>query len=220
MNVLAENLKRVERNIKDACERSGRSIEDVTLIAVSKRKPASLIREAYALGLRDFGENYAQELAEKAQELSDLKDIRWHMIGHVQRNKVNLVVKHTSVLHTVDSDKLASALAARVTQPLPVFISVNLGQEASKSGCAVSELPALVEKVREQQSLSLLGLMAIPPRAEAPEQARPHFERLRQLAEQHQLKGLSMGMSADYMVAVEEGATHVRVGTSLFGARE
>lgn len=211
--MIAERLREVEERILRAAERAGRDPASVTLVAVSKTHPAPAIREAYAAGARVFGESYAQELAGKAEELRDLADLRWHFIGHLQRNKIKQLPLQ-AVIETVDSARLAGALAPRGGE---VFLQVNVAAEESKNGCTLAELPSLVAHVRGIESLVLRGLMTIPPAGEDP---RPHFRKLRELAVEHGLSELSMGMSADLEIAVEEGVTLVRVGTAIFGPRE
>ncbi len=191
----------------------------VTLIAVSKTQPPEAIREAYAAGQRDFGENYAQEWRAKAEALADLADLRWHFIGGLQTNKVKYLAGRVACVHTVDRVDLARELSRRHAQRgarVGVFLEVNVGAEASKEGCAPAEVPALAAAVRALPALDLMCLMCIPPATDDP---RPHFRRLRALRDELGLAQLSMGMSADWPVAVEEGSTFVRVGTAIFGAR-
>ncbi len=191
----------------------------VTLIAVSKTQPAEAVREAYAAGQRHFGENYAQEWREKAEALADLPDLTWHFIGGLQTNKVKYLAGKVGWVHTVDRPELARELSKRwVTAgaTLKVLLEVNVGAEAQKAGCAPADAPALAGLVRGLPGLELAGLTCIPPPEDDP---RPHFRALRALARQLDLRELSMGMSADWPVAVEEGATMIRVGTALFGAR-
>lgn len=208
----------VEERIQRACQRSGRKREEVTLVAVTKTFPASAILEGYALGLRNFGENYVQEFEQKFPEVRHLEGAKFHLIGHLQSNKSRRAGELFHVIQTVDSAKLARRLDA-LGRPLEVMIEVKLSPEETKAGCAPDELPALVEAVRALPNLRLEGLMTMPPWAEDPERSRPYFQRLRRLAEQHGLRGLSMGMSHDLEVAIEEGATIIRVGTALFGER-
>ena len=177
----------------------------VTLVAVSKTQPASAIREAYAAGQRDFGENYAQEWREKADALADLADLRWHFIGGLQTNKVKYLAGRVAYVHTLDREELAR-----------VLLEVNTGDETSKSGCAPADAPRLCEAARALPAIEVAGLMCIPPADRDP---RPHFRLLRELRDRLGLAELSMGMSGDWQVAVEEGATMVRIGTAIFGAR-
>ncbi len=224
METVAARLQHIRERIEAAAKAAGRAPESVRLIAVSKGQPSAAIREAYAAGQRDFGENYVQELTRKADELSALSELRLHMLGHLQRNKAKLVVAHASFLHSLDSEALALELDKRRAEaPLPVLIEVAIAGEAQKSGVAPADLPRLLESVKRCARLELRGLMCVPPLSEDAEDSRPHFRRLREL--QAELGGsevlpeLSMGMSADFEVAIAEGATLVRVGTAIFGAR-
>jgi pyridoxal phosphate enzyme (YggS family) len=191
----------------------------VTLVAVSKTQPPEAIREAYAAGQRDFGENYAQEWRAKADALADLAELRWHFIGGLQTNKVKYLAGRVAAIHTVDRLELAGEISRRFAAKgamARAYLEVNVGGEASKSGCAPADVPALATAVRALPALELVGLMAIPPAEGDP---RPRFQQLRRLAADLGLAGLSMGMSGDWRVAIEEGATLVRVGTAVFGAR-
>ncbi len=191
----------------------------VTLVAVSKTQPAEAVREAYAAGQRDFGENYAQEWREKADALADLADLRWHFIGALQTNKVKYLAGRVAAIHTVDRVELAREISRRFAAKgavARVYLEVNVAGEASKSGCAPADAPALAEAVRALPAVELVGLMTIPPADEDP---RPRFRALRELRDRLGVAGLSMGMSGDWRVAVEEGATCVRIGTALFGER-
>ena len=217
--MLPERLAEVRERIARAADHAGRRAEDITLIAVTKIFPASTIREAYALGLRHFGENYVQEFAGKAPELGDLHQATFHLIGHLQSNKSRQASELFQVIQTVDSPKLARRLA-ETGKPLEILLEVKLSEEDAKSGAAPVGLPALIEVVRAQSNLHLAGLMTMPPWSDDPEISRPYFRRLRELAVLHGLRCLSMGMSHDLEVAVEEGATHLRVGTALFGPRK
>ena len=227
---VAENVEQVRERIHRACRRSGRASEDVRLIAVSKTKPAESIRQAYAAGLREFGENRVQEAAGKRKELEDL-DAVWHLIGHLQSNKAKQAVGLFDFIHSVDSLHLAERIdraAAALGRKLPVLIEVHLGEETSKFGVEEDELTRLAEQVGALPSLDLQGLMTLPPFFDDPEDVRPFFRRLRQLAgriEARNMSGvsmreLSMGMSHDFEIAIEEGATIVRVGTAIFGERD
>ena len=224
---IAENLDRVREEIAAAAARAGRRPEDVTLVAVSKTKPAADIAAACEAGQRDFGENYAQELDRKCDELG--AGPRFHMIGHLQRNKVKLVVGRVVLVQTVDSLRLAQALARRAAAAgltVPVLLEVNVGGEWSKSGLAPDGASELLAQLGEIPQLEPRGLMCIPPFVAA-NQARPYFRQLRELRETlvaglpagHRFDQLSMGMSHDFAAAVEEGATIVRVGTAIFGER-
>ena len=191
----------------------------VTLVAVSKTQPPEAIRQAHAAGQRDFGENYAQEWRAKADALADLADLRWHFIGGLQTNKAKYLAGRVASVQTVDRLELARELSKRLTARgarVKAFLEVNVAGEASKEGCAPAALPALAEAVRALPGLDLVGLMCIPPAEGDP---RPHFRLLRALRDQLGLAELSMGMSGDWRQAVEEGATFVRIGTAIFGAR-
>jgi len=191
----------------------------VALVAVSKTQPASAIREAYAAGQRDFGENYAQEWREKADALADLADLRWHFIGGLQTNKVKYLAGRVAYVHTLDREELARELSRRFAQKgavARVLLEVNTGDETSKSGCAPADAPRLCEAARALPAIEVAGLMCIPPADRDP---RPHFRLLRELRDRLGLAELSMGMSGDWQVAVEEGATMVRIGAAIFGAR-
>jgi len=217
---VAENLARVRERIAAACARVGRDPNGVELIAVSKLQPSALIREAYDAGQRAFGENYAQELRDKAAELSGLKGLRWHAIGPLQTNKAKYVAKSAHVFHALDRLDVAEELSKRRDGgALRCFLQVNLGAEDSKSGVAAQDVPALLEQVRGLPKLEVVGLMALPPLAGGAEGARPYFRQLRALAESLKLQELSIGTTGDFEVAIEEGATCVRVGTALFGER-
>lgn len=202
-----------------AASHAGRSRQDITLIAVTKKFPASIIAEAYAAGLRDFGENYVQEFEGKAGECSHLHGSRFHLIGHLQSNKTAKAIELFQVIQTVDSPQLARRLSEQSSGPLDVMIEVKLSPEQAKSGASPELMPELIENIRRHSNLTLKGLMTMPPWSDDPELSRPYFVRLRKLAEQHQLVQLSMGMSHDLEAAIEEGATMVRVGTALFGRR-
>lgn len=214
--------ERVRERIARACERSGRDPGGVKLIAVSKGHPAEVIRAAYDLGMRVFGENYAQELAAKASALSDLPDIQWRFIGHLQRNKIKLIEEGRATVDTVDSVRLAEAISARAVaraRDVEVLLQVNVGGESQKSGCAPTEVRQLVQAVRGLPNLVLRGLMTVAPELDDVDAARPFFAALRELAEAHGLSELSMGMTHDLEQAVEEGATMLRIGTAIFGPR-
>ena len=228
MKMLKENLAFVEKEIQAACRRSGRDREEVTLIAVSKTKPVSELREAYDLGVRVFGENKVQELADKYDELP--KDIHWHMIGHLQRNKVKYIIDKVDLIHSVDSIRLAETIekeAAKRNIQVNILIEVNVAGEESKFGVSPSELPEFVEEVAKFPHIQVQGLMTIAPFVEDSEENRAIFERLRKLSvdikdkkvDNITMRVLSMGMTNDYSVAVEEGATMIRVGTGIFGIR-
>jgi len=219
---IAGAIERVQERIERACEGAGRDPGSVQLVAVSKGHPEEVIRTAYAAGMRVFGENYAQELAAKASALSDLRDIRWRFIGHLQRNKIKLIEGAQATVDTVDSARLAQALSTRAGASgtdLEVLLQVNVGGEAQKSGCTPDEVPALVEAVRALPNISLRGLMTVAPHLDEVEATRPFFAALRGLAEANGLPELSMGMTHDLEQAVAEGATMLRIGTAIFGPR-
>ena len=217
--MIAEGLVQVEERIERAARRAGRRREEITLIGVSKIKPAAAIREAYQAGLRHFGENYVQEFQTKRAELGDLPGATFHMIGHLQSNKARQAAELFNVIQTVDSARLARRLN-EAGKRLQVLIEVKLSGEEAKSGAAGDELPALIEAVRGLENLELRGLMVMPPWPETPEDSRPYFRRLRELAAAHGLRDLSMGMTGDFEVAIEEGATMIRIGTAIFGKRK
>jgi hypothetical protein len=225
---LKDRLAVVQERIAAAAARAHRSAAGVRLIAVTKVFPGTAIRDAYEVGLRDFGENYVQEFEGKAPLVSDLMEARFHLIGHLQSNKSKRASELFQVIQTVDSAKLARRLNESVSSPFPpgkcdaldVMIEVKLSAEGSKSGAAPDDIPAIVEACRSAKNLRLLGLMTVPPWSEDAEESRPYFARLRALAAEHRLPELSMGMSNDMEVAIEEGATSVRVGTALFGRRK
>jgi PLP dependent protein len=219
--LLKQKLDQVESRIAAAAARAGRQRPGIQLVAVTKKFPATAIQEAYALGLRDFGENYVQEFEAKRQELTDCPGARYHFIGHLQSNKTKKAAEIFDVIHTVDSAKIATRLDAETGEAgIEVLIEVKLSTEPAKAGAAPGEVPALVEAIRGCPHLRLLGLMTMPPWSDDAEKSRPYFARLRELAGQNSLQHLSMGMSHDLEVAIEEGATMVRVGTALFGPRK
>ncbi len=226
--MVKENLEEVEKKIQGALKRAGRSREEVTLIAVSKTKPVSMLREVYDAGVRCFGENKVQELTEKWEQLP--QDIRWHMIGHLQRNKVKYIVDKVELIHSVDSLRLAETIeqeAAKKGVTVNILLEVNVANEESKFGLGVHEVLPLVEKIAKFPHLRMKGLMTIAPYVENAEENRSVFRTLQKLsvdiAEKNidnvSVEILSMGMTNDYEVAIEEGATMVRVGTGIFGER-
>lgn len=227
-SLIASNLDDVRARIEAACARSGRDPKEVTLIAVSKTKPLEDLKDAYAAGSRDFGENKVQEIVSKAPEMPE--DARFHMIGHLQRNKVKQVLKHVVMIHSVDSVRLAEQIqeeAAREGLHVDVLLEVNVAKEESKFGFTPEEVEAAVQVIKDFPNIHICGLMTIAPFVENPEENRPVFQKLYQLAVDIKSKNidnvtmgvLSMGMTGDYEVAVEEGATMIRVGTGIFGAR-
>lgn len=219
MEGLPERLQAVRDRIRRAADGVRRDPDSILLLAVTKVFPASVIRDAYTLGLRDFGENYVQEFEGKAPEVADLADARFHLIGHLQSNKSRKAVELFHTVQTIDSPKLARRLN-EPGRPLDVMLEVKLSEEEAKSGAPPSELPELIAAVRECPNLKLRGLMTMPPWSDDPEAARPYFRKLCGLAELHGLPQLSMGMSHDLETAIEEGSTCVRVGTALFGKRK
>jgi pyridoxal phosphate enzyme (YggS family) len=225
--MIAEALAQVRSRIDRAALAAGRDPSQVKLVAVSKTQGPELVREAYAAGQRAFGENYAQELATKAESLADLPDLEWHFIGHLQTNKARIVAAHAHVVHTVDSVVLARELGKRVAKlpraaPMPVLVELNVGGEAQKPGASPSDLADVLHAVQEQPSLVVQGLMTMPPAGDLAG-ARRVFESLVTLRNLHGgpslLPDLSMGMSEDLEIAIACGATLVRVGTAIFGAR-
>ena len=227
---LKDNIADVEARICAACERAGRDRSEVCLIAVTKTHPVDMLKEAYDLGLHVFGENKVQELTSKIPLLPD--DISWHMIGHLQRNKVKMIIDRVDMIHSVDSLRLAEAIekeAAKIGRVIPVLMEVNVAEEESKFGLTVADTPALVRTIAETcPHLQIKGLMTIAPYTDDKEANRPVFRALRKLAvdikneniDNVTMSVLSMGMTGDYEVAIEEGATFVRVGTGLFGQRD
>ncbi|MBL9019898.1 MAG: YggS family pyridoxal phosphate-dependent enzyme [Myxococcales bacterium] len=223
---IGERWREVRARVTEACATAGRSPDSVTIIAVSKTHPAAAIREALAAGATDFGENYAQELATKMTEVVDPR-IRWHFIGRLQSNKAKLVAGKVALVHAVDSASLGAELGKRAAGVVqPVLISVNIAGEATKGGVSPADAPALARSLAATSGIRLDGLMTMPPPSEDPEASRPAFEALAALRDRLAadlglpLPVLSMGMSGDYEVAIAAGATHVRVGTAIFGVRE
>lgn len=223
---IAARLEEVRARMAVAAMGAGRDPSRVKLVAVSKTKTAEAVREAYAAGQRAFGENYAQELATKAEALRDLEGIEWHFIGHLQTNKAKIAARYAHVVHTIDSGALARELGKRAAKeargPMAVLIEVNVGGEAQKAGAAPSEIQEVMREVRAQPALALRGLMTVPPAGDLGA-ARRAFETLATLRSLHggeaALPELSMGMSADMEVAIACGATIVRIGTAIFGER-
>ncbi len=215
---LEQNLADVRQRIARAAARARRDPAEITLVAVTKTFPAPRLAEAYALGVRDFGENYVQEFETKAPALAACFEARFHLIGHLQSNKAKRAADLFQVIQTVDSAKLARRLDG-FGKPLEVMIEVKLSPEEAKAGADPAELPALAAAIRECPHLRLTGLMTMPPWSDDPEVSRPCFRELARLARELDLPRLSMGMSHDFEAAIEEGATHIRVGTALFGRR-
>ena len=227
--MIKDNLDLVEQNIKEACVRSGRERSAVKLIAVSKTKPVSLLQEAYDCGCRDFGENHVQEIVEKYDKLP--KDIRWHMIGHLQKNKVKYIIDKVCMIHSVDSYDLAEEISKRAVKAgitMPILVEINTGGEISKSGISPDNAVEMVRSLSRLPGIEIQGLMTVPPIAHIPEDNRPFFRMLYKLSvdineqkiDNIKMGELSMGMSGDYQTAIEENATFVRVGTAIFGARD
>ncbi len=227
---VATALNEVRGRIRAAAAASGRDSASVKLVAVSKTQPAAAVREAYAAGQRDFGENYVQELLQKAEQLRDLTELRWHLIGHLQRNKARLVAPLVSLVHTIDTVELASELAKRIVgaapataRRLPVLVEVSIAGEEQKQGLAPADLEELLQGIEALPALELRGLMCVPPFTDDPAGAAAFFAELSRLRDLHggaqRLPELSMGMTHDLEQAVAAGATLVRVGTAIFGAR-
>ena len=227
--MIKDNLRTVEEKINAACRRSGIARGDVKLIAVSKTKPVEMLREAYDLGCRDFGENKVQELLDKYDKLP--KDVRWHMIGHLQRNKVKYIVDKVYMIHSVDSMRLAEEIskeAAKKNVIVSVLVEINVANEESKFGASVNEAVSLVENISKLPNIVVKGLMTIAPYVENSKENRLYFAKLKQIyvdiihknIDNVSMEELSMGMTGDYEVAIEEGATYIRVGTGIFGERQ
>lgn len=226
--MIKENLNTVETKIAAACARAGRERADVTLIAVSKTKPVEMLTEAYDTGVRDFGENKAQEMCDKIPKLP--ADIRWHMIGHLQRNKVKYIIDQAALIHSVDTYRLAEEINIQAKKRriiVPILVEVNIAGERSKFGASAEDAMLLVEEIAALENLRIKGLMTIAPYVVDAEENRPYFRKIKQLSvditnkniDNVSMEVLSMGMTGDYEVAIEEGATMVRVGTGIFGER-
>lgn len=227
--MIKEHLNEVEQNIQDACRKSGRDRQEVTLIAVSKTKPVSMLQEAYDAGIRDFGENKVQEMCDKYEVME--KDIKWHMIGHLQTNKVKYLIGKTKLIHSVDSYKLACEIekqAAKHNCDVDVLIEVNIANESTKFGLSKEDVLELVRRVAALPHVHIQGLMTVAPYVVDSEENRAFFHNIKQLSididnqniDNVSMNVLSMGMTGDYMVAIEEGATIIRVGTGIFGERD
>ena len=225
--MVKENLAEVKEKMAAACKRTD-PVADTKLIAVSKTKPVDLIMEAYDAGIRDFGENKVQELTSKYDEMP--KDIRWHLIGHLQTNKVKYIVGKVFLIHSVDSLKLAKEIskeAVKRSTTCDILLEVNVADEESKFGLSCTEVPSVAEEIAKLPGIKIKGLMTVAPFVDDPEENRPVFRKLKQLSvditskniDNVSMEVLSMGMSGDYEVAIEEGATYIRVGTSIFGER-
>ena len=226
--MIKDNVAEVEANIQKACERAGRSRDEVTLIAVSKTKPVSDIYEVMETGIKEYGENKVQELCDKIETISE--PLNWHMIGHLQRNKVKYIVDKVRMIHSVDSLRLAQQISSEAVKKgvdVDILIEVNVAEEASKFGLSTEAVIQLAEDISKLPAVHIRGLMTVAPLTENPEDNRPYFRNLRQLAvdiarkniDNVTMNELSMGMTGDYEVAIEEGATMVRVGTGIFGTR-
>ncbi|MBE0610207.1 MAG: YggS family pyridoxal phosphate-dependent enzyme [Dehalococcoidia bacterium] len=226
VSAIGANLAAVHGRIERACERSGRSPADVTLIAVTKTWPAETVLAAMEAGLAHFGENRVQEGIAKAADValatrnSHLAAPTWHLIGHLQTNKVRAALGTFAILHAVDSERLLRAIDGNATNPVPLMIEVNVAAEPTKYGILPEQLPDVLDVARGLTNVRVTGLMTVAPRVSEPEAARPVFGELRKLAERHGLRHLSMGMTEDFETAIEEGATHIRVGRALFGERQ
>lgn len=229
LSTIKDNLTEVRNNIDNACIRSGRDPKDVTLIAVSKTKPVEMLLEAYEAGVRNFGENKVQEIVDKIDKLP--ADARFHMIGHLQTNKVKYIIDRIYMIHSLDSIKLAMEIDKRakaVGRVIPCLVEINIGNEESKYGIKPEEAAQFIEDISGLEGIEIKGLMCVAPAVDNPEDAREYFVRMRELSvditrknnDNIELSILSMGMSGDYTVAVEEGAGYVRVGSSIFGLRD
>lgn len=226
--MVKENLMEVRKHMEEACRRAGRNVDEVTLIAVSKTKPVEMLMEAYEAGARDFGENKVQEILEKRPEIP--KDARFHMIGHLQRNKVRQVIDKVVLIHSVDSLRLAEQIETEAEKKdlhVDILLEVNVAREESKYGFFLEEVEDALKKISQYSHLTVKGLMTIAPYVENPEENRDIFKKLYQLfidiksknIDNGTMSVLSMGMTGDYQVAIEEGSTMIRVGTGIFGAR-
>ena len=217
---IAERVEDVRRRIASACDRSGRSPEEITLVAVTKGVALDAIREAVEAGVHHVGENQVQEAEAKQPSLADINAlVTWHMVGHLQTNKVKTALGLFDIIHSVDSLHLAEAVSRSATKPVPVFLEVNITGENTKFGLSADELIRDGATVALLPNLEVRGLMMVAPQAADAEHVRPHFRRLSEAAERLDLRELSMGMSDDFEMAVEEGATHVRIGRAIFGER-
>jgi pyridoxal phosphate enzyme (YggS family) len=217
---IAENIRELQRRIIRACERSRRSPDEITLVAITKGFEVPAIRAAFGYGIRDFGENRVQEAEGKIAQLADLKpDVTWHMVGHLQSNKAKSAVELFDIIHSVDSVRLAEILNRRAQKTLSVLLEVNVSGEATKGGFSLSEIAAAIKGIKQLPNLKLMGLMTVAPFVADPEAVRPVFRKLRELRDSLGLEHLSMGMTDDFEVAVEEGATMLRIGRAIFGDR-
>lgn len=226
--MLADNLAAVQERVNAACKKAGRNPSEITLIAVSKTKPVSMLNEIYDQGIREFGENKVQEICEKHSVMPD--DIHWHMIGHLQTNKVKQVIDKACMIHSVDSVRLAKQIndeAIKKNICMDILLEVNVAEEDTKFGLKTNEIEAFLEEISDFKGIKVKGLMTIAPFVKNPEENRKYFRELKQLCvdlktknnDNVDMKYLSMGMTNDFEIAIEEGATHVRVGTAIFGER-
>lgn len=227
--MLKENLTEVQSRVEQACKRAGRDVAEVTLIAVSKTKPVTDLQEIYNAGVRDFGENKVQEMCDKMEKMP--KDINWHMIGHLQRNKVKYIVGNVALIHSVDSYRLAEEINIQAKKKgivVPILVEVNIADETTKFGVSKEDAMELVRQIASLDALSIKGLMTIAPYVVDPEENRAYFRKIKELSvdidnqniDNVSMDILSMGMTGDFEVAIEEGATMVRVGTGIFGKRD
>ncbi|MFR8812572.1 MAG: YggS family pyridoxal phosphate-dependent enzyme [Lachnospiraceae bacterium] len=227
--MLKENLAEVQSRVEQACKRAGRDVAEVTLIAVSKTKPVTDLQEIYNAGVRDFGENKVQEMCDKMEKMP--KDINWHMIGHLQRNKVKYIVGNVALIHSVDSYRLAEEINIQAKKKglvMPILVEVNIADETTKFGVSKEDAMELVRQIASLDALSIKGLMTIAPYVVDPEENRAYFRKIKELSvdidnqniDNVSMDILSMGMTGDFEVAIEEGATMVRVGTGIFGKRD
>lgn len=227
--MLKENLAEVQSRVEQACKRAGRDVAEVTLIAVSKTKPVTDLQEIYNAGVRDFGENKVQEMCDKMEKMP--KDINWHMIGHLQRNKVKYIVGNVALIHSVDSYRLAEEINIQAKKKgivVPILVEVNIADETTKFGVSKEDAMELVRQIASLGALSIKGLMTIAPYVVDPEENRAYFRKIKELSvdidnqniDNVSMDILSMGMTGDFEVAIEEGATMVRVGTGIFGKRD
>ena len=224
---IKNNLEIINEKIEKAAQKSARKPSEIKLLGVSKQIESDRIKEAIKCGHFNFGENYVQEFISKYETLSEYKDVDWHFIGHLQKNKVKYIIDKVSLIQSVDKVSLAEEInkrAEKIGKNVPILIEINLGEETSKSGIEISELDNFLEQISVFDNLKLSGLMALPPFCENAQDSRKYFIKLRELRDNfnssyNNFKELSMGMSSDYEVAIEEGATIVRVGTAIFGER-
>jgi pyridoxal phosphate enzyme (YggS family) len=220
MDTIQANIQEIQKRIAGACQRSQRTPCEITLVAVTKSLPVTMIKAAFECGIRDFGESRIQEAELKFKELAGIRrQLRWHMIGHVQSNKARLAARLFDIIHSVDSIKLAHILNKQAQGVLSILIQVNVSQETTKNGFEVEQVKGAIEEIRRLPSLRVSGLMTIAPVADDPEDVRPVFRELRYIRDKFGLEHLSMGMTDDFEVAIEEGATLVRIGRAIFGKR-